>query len=110
MTTFTLATPVNVGPLTTPVNVSSLQVTGVLFSTTPALASIGTGKLTVTLTDPVSGWQETIDYLDASVLDSFSQTAPTPPAGATMNDIMSQAIFAKLIADKKLPDGSISTT
>src|SRR5579863_8977971 len=109
-TTYTLTTPTNVGTLTTPVNVSSLRITGVVFTTTPALAPIGTGELTVTLTDPVSGWQETIAYQDASVLTFFSQTAPTPAAGATMQDIMSQALFTKLVADGKLPAGTVTTS
>ncbi len=108
-TTFVLTTPVNVGTLTAPVNVSSLRITGVVFTTTPALAPIGTGELTVTLTDPVSGWQEVIEYQDASVLAFFAQAAPAPAAGATMEDIMSQALFAKLIADAKLPAGTVTT-
>jgi hypothetical protein len=108
--TFTLTTPVNVGTLTSPVNVSSLAITAVSFSTTPALAPLGTAELSITLTDPVSGWQETIDYQDASVLAFFAQAAPTPAAGATMEDVMASAVFGKLIADGKLPAGSLSTT
>ncbi len=109
-TTYTLTTPVNVGTLTSPVNVSSLRVTTVYFSTTPDLAPLGTAELSVTLTDPVSGWQETIEYQDASVLAFFAQAAPTPAAGATMEDIMSQALFAKLVADNKLPAGTVTIT
>lgn len=110
MVTYTLTTPVNVGTLTTPVNVSALKVTGIIFSTTPALAPIGTGELTITLTDPVSGWQETITYKDASVPAFFAQTAPAPPANSTVEDVMSQLIFAKLVADGKLPAGTVTTS
>lgn len=108
MITFKLTTPVNVGTLTTPISVSSLAVTGVTFSTTPALAQVGTAELAVTLTDTVSGWQETVRYLDASVVTFFSQPAPTPPAGATMQDVMAAAIFGKLLADGALGAGSFA--
>src|SRR5579863_4164214 len=108
-TTYTLTTPVNVGTLTAPVNVASLRVTGVNLSTTPALAPIGTAQLTVILTDPVSGWQETVSYQDASVVAFFAQAAPTPTAGQTMQDVMAQAILTKLVADGKLPAGTITT-
>ena len=110
MVTYTLTTPVNVGTLTQPVAVSSLKVTGVGFSTTPALAPLGTAELSITLTDPVSGWQEMIDYKDASVLTFFAQVAPTPPTGATYEDVMAAAVLTKLIADGKLPAGTLTTT
>jgi hypothetical protein len=106
---FNLTTPVNVGTLTQPVVVSSLKVTSVWFSTTPDLAPLGAAELSITLTDPASGWQETIDYKDASVPVFFAQSAPTPPTGTTYEDVMAVAVFMKLIADGKLPAGSLST-
>lgn len=109
MTSFKLTTPANVGTLTSPIAVSTLAVTAVVFSTTPGLAPAGTGELKVTITDTASGWQETIQYQDASVLAFFAQAAPAPTAGATMQDVMSQAIFAKLVADGKLPAGTVVT-
>ena len=109
MVTFALTTPVNVGTLTAPVVVSSLQVTGVWFSTTPELAPLGAAELEITLTAPASGWQETITYQDSSVVDFFATPAPVPPAGATYEDIMAGAVFQKLMADGKLPPGTLST-
>ena len=106
--TFALATPVNLGTLTAPVNVASLRVTSVRFSTTPALAPLGTAELSITLTDTASGWQETIEYRDASVLAFFAQSAPAPEAGASVEDVMAKLIFSKLIADGKLPPGTIA--
>lgn len=108
MVTFQLSTPVAVGPLSASVTVSALRVTAVSFSTTPALAPLGTAELSVTLTDPVSGWQEMIQYRDATVLTFFAQSAPTPTTGQTVEDVMSQLVFAKLVADGKLPAGSIA--
>jgi hypothetical protein len=107
---FTLTTPVNVGTLTTPVVVSSLKVTAVWFSTTPQLAPIGAAELDITLTDPASGWQETVVYNDASVMTFFATPAPVPPTGATYEDVMATAVVSKLIADGKLPPGTLSTT
>jgi hypothetical protein len=109
MIAFTLSTPVNVGTLTNPVVVSSLNVTGVWFSTTPAIAPLGAAELEITLTDPATGWQETVTYNDASVVAFFQTPAPAPPTGATYEDVMATAVFTKLIADGKLPAGTVQT-
>jgi hypothetical protein len=109
-TIFTLTTPANVGTLGSPVVVSALAVTSVFFTSTPAMAPLGTGQLNVTLTETTSGWQETIRYQDATVIAFFGQAAPTPAAGATYQDVMSAAVFSKLIADGKLPPGTVTTT
>jgi hypothetical protein len=108
MVTFTLTTPVNVGTLTAPVVVSALQVTGVWFSTTPQLAPIGAAELEITLTDPVSGWQQTVTYNDDSVPAFFALPAPVPPTGATYQSVMAAAVFGKLVADGKLPPGTLA--
>ena len=110
MVTFKLDTAVNVGTLTAPVNVTELAVTGVTFSTTPALAQVGTGELAVTLTDTMNGWQETVKYADKSVLDFFGQAAPAPANGATVQDVMAQLTLSKLLADGKLPTGAITVS
>jgi hypothetical protein len=97
-TTFTLAAPITVGTLANSVSISSLQLTNINLATTPDLAPLGTGTLTLTLTDPASGAQETITYRDASVLDLWQ----------TIGDEVSKAVFAKLIADAKLPAGTLA--
>jgi hypothetical protein len=106
-TTFTLTTPVTVGDLSNPRTVTALAITSIWFTVTPDLAQIGTGELDITLTEPTNGWQETISYRDASVLAFFAQIAPPPPAGATVEDVMCSLLFAKLIADGKLPAGTL---
>lgn len=107
MVAYTLTTPVTVGGLSSPVAISSLNVTSVWMSTTPALAPSGTAELDVTLTDPVSGYQQTITYQDATVL-SFLAAASTAPAGTALQDIVAVAALTKLQADGKLPAGTIS--
>lgn len=99
MTTYTLTTPITLGTLANPVTVSSLELTTLQYTSTPALAPIGTGTLAVTLTDPKTGAQESIAYQDASVLALWQ----------TIGDTIAQAIFAKLIADGKLPAGTLAT-
>jgi hypothetical protein len=109
MVTYTLATPVSVGTIGASVTISSLQVTSVWMSTTPALAPIGTAELDVTLTDPVSGFQETVVYQDATVL-TFLAEAPTAPTGTALRDVVALAALAKLQADGKIPAGTTSIT
>jgi hypothetical protein len=92
-----------------PVTVTSFQVTGIHFSTTPRLAQLGAGELVITLTDPNTGWQEKINYKDTSV-PMFWATATTAAASATVGDVIGQAVFQKLIADGNLPPGTLSTT
>jgi hypothetical protein len=98
-TTFTLESPVNIGTLAKPVSVSALQVTSLAIATRPAIAAIGTGTLAITLTDPSSGAQELVEYSDATVLELW----------AAIGDAVSQAVFAKLQADGKLPAGTVAT-
>lgn len=108
-TVFTLTTPVTVGDLSNPRIVTALAITSIWFTTTPDLAPGGTGELDITLTETTNGWQETITYRDASVLAFFGQPAPTLPSGATYEDVMAGAVFSKLIADGKLPPGTVAT-
>lgn len=108
-TTFTLATPATVGDLSNPRTVTALKITSIWFTSTPDLAPTGTGELDITLTETSNGWQETIAYKDASVISFFAQAAPAPPSGGTVEDVMCGLLFDKLIADGKLPAGTLTT-
>lgn len=99
-TTFTLAQPATIGNLGNQVTVSSLQLTGITFSSTPEIAQLGTGELTILLTDPKSGYQEQITYRDSSALDLWLK----------IGDTVASAVFEKLIADAKIPTGTVQTT
>ena len=109
-TVFTLTTPSNVGSIGSPVTVAALAITGVSYTSTPKMAPIGTGQLVITLTETTNGWQETIRYADATVISFLATAAVAPPTGAAFSDVVSAAIFAKLIADGKLPAGTVTTT
>ena len=108
MTTYTLTTPVTVGSLTSPITLSQLQITGITYSSTPPLAPIGSGLLAITLTDPVSGWQEAINYLDATVPPMWTQSITV--AEEELGDVIAGVVFAKLMADGKLPAGTVSVS
>jgi len=59
--------------------------------------------------DPVSGFQEVITYADATALDWWALPAVPGATGATWGDVIAAAVLAKLVADGKLPSGTIST-
>lgn len=108
MKTYTFTTPLQLATgLSSSVTIKSVQVTAMNFNQTPKLAQLGTGELDITLTDPDTGWQETISYRDASVL-TFWQSEVTPVAGATFQDLAAEALFAKLSDDGKLPAGTLA--
>lgn len=109
-TVFTLTTPLTVGSLGNSVTVSALAITSVWYTSTPKMAPIGTGQLYITLTETGNGWQETIKYNDATVISFLATAAVAPASGAAFSDVVSAAIFAKLVADGKLPAGTVTTT
>lgn len=109
MQTYTFATPQTITTgIGQSVTVKSVQLTALNFSTTPALAPMGTGTLSVTLTDPVTGYQQTFSYGDSSVLTFWETAAVAPDAGDQFRDTVDKAVFSKLIADGKLPAGALS--
>lgn len=110
MTVFTLTTPIQVGSLGSSVTVAALKITAVWLTSTPKMAPLGTGQLYVTLTETTNGWQETIQYQDATVISFLGDPAVAPAAGAAFRDVLAAAIFTKLIADGKLPAGTVSMT
>jgi hypothetical protein len=106
MVTYELTAPFSTGTMQNPVTINSLQVTSVSWSSTPALAPLGAQELDITLTDPVSGWQETITYQDTTV-GPFWSAALVPQD--TLADTVAYAVLTKLQADGKIPTGTIST-
>jgi len=106
---YTLTTPLSGGPLSAPVTVAALEITTVYYASTPQLAPVGAGSLTLTLTETTNGWQEQISYQDASVIAFLETAAPaTVPTGATMADAMAAALFGKLSSDGKIPAGTLA--
>jgi len=99
MLTYTLTTPITVGTIAKPVKISSLQLTGFACTTTPPLAPIGAAAMSVTLTDPATGAQETISLQAASVFALWQ----------SVEDAISNAVFAVLLAAGKLPAGALSS-
>lgn len=108
MVTYTLTTPVSAGTISKPVTIKSLQVTSIWWTSTPVLAPIGAQEMKITLTDPASGWQEIVAYKDATVAPMW--TASVTATAESLADVVATAVLNKLIADKKLPSGTISTS
>jgi hypothetical protein len=104
MVIFTLDTPTTVGTLANQITVSALGMTAIRVSSTPALAPMGSGEMEIILTETTNGWQTAISYQDASVFDLLEASID---AGASMGSTLASTIFAKLVADGKLPPGSI---
>jgi len=109
MQLYTLTTPLTVisNSVSAPaVKVTALEITGIQMNKRPALAPIGSGDLTVTLTDPTSGFQETIKT--AFNPDAFWASI-TVADGQTIEDAVQTALFSVLTTNKLLPDGTLST-
>jgi hypothetical protein len=108
MVTYQLTTPITVanGSISNQVTISALTITGYDWTSTPALAPLGTTELDVQLKDANSGFLEpVISYQDATVAPFWSQSIPT--GVTTLEDAVHYAIFTKLVADGKLPTGTI---
>ena len=110
MQTYTFTTPftINLG-LNATQTIKSVQLTGFTLSTTPPLGEIGTGLLSVTLTDPATGWQEAFPWDDTTAI-SFGQTAAIAPAsGDQLCDTIAKAVFTLLTAKNLIPAGTLAT-
>lgn len=77
--------------------ITALEITGISMNKRPALAPIGSGDLNVTLTDPTSGFQETIKT--AFNPDAFWSSV-TVADGQTIEDAVQVALFSVLTANK----------
>ncbi len=95
---YELTTPITVGDINSSRVVVSLQLTAISINFDPAYVSAGTAVLSICLVDPVSGYPVNVVYQDASALQM---------AQAIEAQIGSE-LFAKLIADAKLPPGTLS--
>jgi hypothetical protein len=108
MQLYTLTTPLTVisNSVSSPAaKITALEITGISMNKRPALAPIGSGDLTVTLTDPTSGFQESIKT--AFNPDAFWASV-TVADGQTIEDAVQVALFGVLTANKLLPDGTLS--
>jgi hypothetical protein len=96
----TLDTPVLVGDLSSNVTVSALKLVSISINFEDVYVNNGTAILSICLIDPVSGYPVNIVYQNETAL-SIAQ-AIQAQAGAQ--------IFSLLVADGKLPAGSVADT
>jgi hypothetical protein len=95
---FALATPLTIGDLQHQITIDKLEIASVSLNFEPMYSDKGVAVLSVVLVHRPSGHKVNIVYEDASAL-TFWQTHE---AG------LATAIFEKLIADGKLPAGSLA--
>lgn len=97
---YTLTNPVTVGDLSNPITVDKLEVASFSMNFEPTLSDNGTAVLSVVLVHRASGYTMNIVYRDASALSFWQNHSAT----------LETDIFAKLVADSKLPAGTVNTT
>ena len=95
---YTLNPAVNVGDLSRSITVNSLKLISISINYEDVYAKNGEAVLSICLADPVTGYPINVVYQDASAL-SMAQTIEAQ---------IGAELFAKLIADGKLPAGSLS--
>lgn len=102
--TITFSKPITVGDLSHQIQVTSMDVITISFNLAPASGN-GNMMVSITLRDSVSGYQAHFVYEDNTVTPQFwSQVS-----GLTVNSDKWISVFLKrLIADGKLPSGTIS--
>lgn len=96
---YTLTNPITVGDLSNLVTIDKLEVASFSMNFEPCLSDNGTAVLSVVLVHRASGYKMNVVYQDASALTFWQQHSATLESDA----------FAKLIADGKLPAGTVST-
>jgi hypothetical protein len=95
---YTLNPPIQVGDLTKAITVSSLKLVSVAINYEDAYTKNGKAVLSICLADPISGYPLNVVYEDASALDM----------ARTIEGQVGAELFQKLIADGKLPAGTLS--
>ena len=95
---YTLNSPITVGDINSSITVSSLKLVSISVNFEDEYTKNDIAVLSICLCDPVSGYPLNVVYQDASAL-SMAQTIEAQ-TGAEL--------FQKLIADDKLPAGTLS--
>jgi hypothetical protein len=97
---YTLTTPVTVGDLSNPITVDKLEVASISMNFEPFYSDKGTAILSVVLVHRASGYKMNIVYQDASALEFWQSHSATLEAD----------VFSMLMADGKLPAGTVSNS
>lgn len=97
---YTLNPPITVGDFANSITVNSLKLVSISINYEDVYTKNGTAILSICLADPTTGYPMNIVYQDASAL----QMAQTIEAQ------IGAELFQKLIADSKLPAGTLSDT
>lgn len=96
---YALTNPITVGDLQHQITVDKLELASISLNFEPFYADGGTAILSVVLVHRASGYRVNVVYQDASALAFWQQHSAT----------LESDVFSKLIADGKLPAGTLST-
>lgn len=96
----TFDTPIEVGTLASRVTVSRLEIASISINMQRTHVAKGVAVMSLLLEDPDSGQQQLVTYNDASVLEFL---------GGVKNELagLLAPVWAKMMADKRLPSGTI---
>jgi hypothetical protein len=97
---YKLAMPMTVGDLANRISIDQLELVSISLNFEPFYTGQATpiAILSIVLLHRASGWKETITYQDGSALAFWTAHAP----------VLEAAILAKLMADAKLPAGTVA--
>jgi hypothetical protein len=104
---FTLTTPLTIGDLSDRLTITRLQLAAISFNFQDIYASKGAAVMSAVLEDPDSKHTFTITYGGSGFSGDVSALAAWRALDTATNKV-TQAIFAKLIADGKLPPGTLA--
>jgi len=94
---YKLSTPVSVGDLTQRIEVDELEIESLSLIFDPQRP-----VLSIVLLHRPSGWQHNVVYRDSSAVEFWARVYEAE------FDFLHKAVLQKIIADKKLPEGTIS--
>lgn len=115
MITYTLNAPFSTGTFERPQTITTIQIASVRVSTTPVTRPLpfGSAELDIVVIDQspaANGWSQMFSYEDPSIVDWWNSVQSTSAEGTTVKDIVDNAVFTKLIADGKLPAGTVTNS
>lgn len=97
---YTLTTPITVGDFSNSITIKSLKLTSISLNFEDAYSKQGTAILSICLVDPDTGYPVNVVYQDPSALTTAQ----------TIEGQIGEELFQKMIADSKLPPGTLTTT
>jgi argininosuccinate synthase len=100
MKTYIFETPVKIGDPFNPITITQMQLASIAINFENHYAGQGKAILSIVLEDLVSGYKQNIVYESPDAMQFWLAQEAS----------LEQAVFDKLIADQKLPQGTLSNS